>query len=142
MANEKGGSEFLYTGKIESAKIDVAAGQRLGAPKAELARAIAVDVLSGHLGSYRSSGHFTGRMKLRNFDVLDIAYAIRGGRCVLCGEYSLLHDNYKYCFVGDVDGVDLKSVFAISALHNYLKSPLVSLITGCWDNKTGVLKRR
>ena len=76
-------------------------------------------------------------MTERNFDVFDIEYAIRNGRCIECGEYSDEHKSHKYMFRCDIDGVEFDAVFALSAERDLIESPLMVLITGCWKTKSG-----
>ena len=117
-------------------------GSRPIPPKPDLARSVALTVLGGERGSYRSSDHFRDQVVERNFDVFDIEYVIRNGVCIETGEYCDEHRNYKYMFRGDIDGVDFDAVFALSAEHDLIKAPLMVLITGCWKTKTGKRLKR
>lgn len=107
------------------------------APSVELARLVALSVLDDERGRYRPSIHFCLQMSERNFDVFDVQYAIRNGKCVESGEYSEEEKSHKYTFRCDIDGVGFDAVFALSAEHDLIKSPLLVLITGCWKTKTG-----
>ena len=107
------------------------------APSAELARMVALSVLDDERGSYRPSIHFSLQMSERNFDVFDVQYAIRNGKCIDAGEYSQEQRSHKYMFRCEIDGVEFDAVFALSAEHDLVNSPLMVLITGCWKTKTG-----
>jgi hypothetical protein len=112
------------------------------APSANLVQMVALSVLAGVRGSYRPSVHFGRQMMERNFDVFDMEYAIRNGKCIEQGEYSAEHKNHKYVFRCAIDGVDFEAVFAISAEHDLIESPQMILITGCWKTKTGKRRNR
>ena len=111
--------------------------QKPVAPSVELARMVGLSILGGHRGKYRRSDHFLDQMAERNFDVFDVEYTIRNGKCTESGGYSDEHKNHEYVFRCDIDGVEFEAVFALSAEHDLLKSPLMILITGCWKTKTG-----
>ncbi len=106
-------------------------------PSAEYARTVALGVLGGLHGGYRTSNHWRTQMAERDFDVFDLEYAIRNGSCTEGGQYSSEHRNHKYTFRGNIDGTDFDAVFAISAEHDMISSPLLILITGCWKTKSG-----
>jgi hypothetical protein len=133
--------QFVYIGPLKAKTINVS-GKPVAPPSMELARRVAVDVLGGFRGRYHSTAHCRERMSRRHFDVFDIRYAIKNGRCVGGSEYSLKHDNHKFRFRGDVDGIEFEAVFAVSARHDYVEDPLIVLITGIWKTKTGIRKRR
>jgi len=69
-------------------------------------------------------------------------YAVRNGRCIESGEYSDEHKDHKYVFRCDIDGIEFDAVFALSAEHDLIKSPLMILITGCWKTKTSRRRNR
>jgi hypothetical protein len=106
-------------------------------PTPAFARCVALGILDGAKGGYRSRQHFRDQMAARQFDVLDMLYAIRNGQCVEGGKYSSEHKNFKYTFRGCIDGVEFDAVFALSAEHDLLTSPLMLLITGVWKTKSG-----
>jgi hypothetical protein len=111
-------------------------------PSVEFAKAVSLRILGGALGRYRPSVHFQEQTRERNFDVFDMEYAIRNGKCTESGEYSHEHKDFKYVFRCDIDGVTFDAVIALSAEHDLLSSPLLILITGCWKNRTGRRRRR
>ena len=76
-------------------------------------------------------------MAERDFDVFDIEYVIRNGRCIEGGEFSEEARNRKYTFRGSIDGTDFDAVFALSVDHDFIESPLVVLITGCFKTASG-----
>ncbi len=76
-------------------------------------------------------------MKLRGFDVFDMEYVIRNGTCIEGGLFYAEFRNHKYRFRGNIDGTNFDSVFALSADHDLIQSPLVILITGCFKTKSG-----
>lgn len=80
-------------------------------------------------------------MAERIFDVFEVEYVIRNGRPVGSGEYSEEHKDFKYTFRGNIDGTDFDAVFALSTEHDFVSSPLLKLITGCWKTKTGKRSR-
>lgn len=142
--NEEQQEMLLYAGPLAdkpSKPFDVS-GQIIAPPSIGLAKEIVVAVLGGYRGRYHPSDHWRRRRVLRNFDVFDMLYVTQNGRCTEPPTYSLKHDNYKFSFCGDVDGIEFEAVFAISAKHHRIKSPLLILVTGCWKNKTGIRKRR
>ena len=131
--------ECIYVGHHDGTAMEPAE-KRPAPPSTDLARSVALSILSGDRGCYRPSDHFRAQMGERDFDIFDIEYAIRNGRCVENGEYCDENRNHKYLFRCDIDGVDFDAVFALSAEHDLIRSPLMILITGCWKTKTG--KRR
>ena len=106
-------------------------------PSPSMAQTIALGILGGRLGRYHPSSHFQERMKERGFDVFDVEYVIRNGRCVAGGDFSEEYRNHKYCFRGFIDGVGFDAVWALSAEHDLLSSPLMILISGCFKTKSG-----
>jgi hypothetical protein len=110
-------------------------------PTVEHARAVALQVLRGIRGRYRSSQHFKQKMAERHFDVFDMEYAIRNGMPTEPGEYSPAHKDFKYTFRGTIDCVDFDAVFSLSSEHCLIESPLMILITGCWKTKSGKRKK-
>jgi hypothetical protein len=128
--------ECVYRGRHDETTMQPME-QRPAAPSAELVRTVALSVLGGDRGSYFPSDHIRSQMTERNFDVFDIEYAIRNGRCIECGEYSDEHKSHKYMFRCDIDGVEFDAVFALSAERDLIESPLMVLITGCWKTKSG-----
>ena len=112
------------------------------APSAELARMVALSILDGDRGSYHPSFHFGPRTKERNFDVFDMEYAIRNGKCIEAGEYFADRKNHKYVFRCDIDGVEFDAVVALSAEHDLIKSPLMILVTGVWKTNDGKRRKR
>jgi hypothetical protein len=109
-------------------------------PSADFARNLALSILCGIRGRYRSSRHFAEQMTVRGFDIFDMEYAIRNGQPVGFGEYCDEHKDFKYLFRGNIDGTDFDAVFSFSAEHDFVTCPLMILITGCWKTKSG--KRR
>lgn len=105
-------------------------------PSDELARSVSLSVLCGNRGSLKSMPHCNRRMKERNFDIFDIEYAIRNGRCVKV-EYCAEYQDHKFTFRCLIDGVEFDAVFALSARHDLIKAPLMVLITGCWKTSNG-----
>lgn len=128
--------ECVYLGQLEVVPLEPVVVPP-APPSVELARMVALSVLDDERGSYRPSIHFCLQMSERNFDVFDVQYAIRNGRCIETGEYSDEQRSHKYLFRCDIDGVEFDAVFALSAEHDLIKSPLMILITGCWKTKTG-----
>ena len=111
-------------------------------PSAALAQTIALGIFGGTKGRIRRTVHFGEQLAEREFDVFDVEYVIRNGRCVEDGIYCQENQNFKYTFRGCIDGVDFDAVFALSAEHDLLASPLMILITGCWKTKSGKRSRR
>jgi hypothetical protein len=111
-------------------------------PSIEFAKMVSLSILGGNRGCYRPSVHLQGQMRDRDFDIFDIEYAIKNGKCMEDGEYSHVHKDFKYVFRCDIDGVPFDAVIAISSEYDLLSSPLLILITGCWKNKTGRRRRR
>jgi hypothetical protein len=106
-------------------------------PSPDLAREIALGILGGRRGRYHPSQHFRDQMAERDFDVFDMEYAIRNGTCVKGGEFCEEFRNHKYAFRANIDGIDFEAVFALSAVHDLIRSPLMVLITGCFKNASG-----
>ena len=69
-------------------------------------------------------------------------YAIRNGNCIEAGEYCVDRKNHKYVFRCDIDGVEFDAVFALSAEHDLIKSPLMILVTGVWKTDDGCRRKR
>ena len=111
-------------------------------PSPDFARTIALGILNGSLGCYRASTHCRERIEEREFDVFDVEYVIRNGQCVGLGKYSSEHKDHTYVFRGDIDGTKFDAVFSLSAEHDFIKSPLMTLISGCWKTKSGKRGRR
>jgi hypothetical protein len=128
--------ECAYVGSHEDSKLEIVE-RRPVAPSAEFARMVALSVLGGSRGKYRTKAHCGKQMTDRTFDVFDMEYVIRNGKCIGSGEYCEGYKNYKYTFHGNIDGIGFDAVFALSAEHDLIKSPLMVLITGCWKTKTG-----
>lgn len=106
-------------------------------PSADFARTVALSVLGGRIGRFHPTAHFQTRRKERNFDVFDMEYVIRNGNCSDGGKFCPEYRNHKYTFYGDIDGTGFEAVFALSADHDLIKSPLMVLITGCFKTKSG-----
>jgi hypothetical protein len=106
-------------------------------PSPDFARTTALEILGGKKGSYRPTVHCRQRMAERDFDVFDIEYVIRKGKCIDGGSYSEQHKHHKYTFRGELDGVEFDAAFALSAEHDLLMSPLLILITGCFKTRSG-----
>jgi hypothetical protein len=132
--------ECVYLGRHDDDNAAQPLKQRPAAPSAALAQTVALSILGGYRGSYRPGIHFSLRMSERDFDVFEMEYAIRNGRCVGPGEYSDEYKDHKFVFRCDIDGVEFDAVFALSIERDLIKSPLMILITGCWKTETG--KRR
>lgn len=115
---------------------------RLFAPSPGFAREIALAILGGQLGKYHSPPHFRERMLEREFDVFDMEYAIRNGKCIGAGEACEEFRSYKYTFRANIEGTNFDAVFALLADHDYKESPTIVLITGCFKTKTGRRKTR
>lgn len=111
-------------------------------PSIEFAKTVALAILGSGRGRYRPSAHFQEQSLDRDFQIFDMEYAIKNGKCLGKGEYSHEHKDFKYVFRCDIDGVPFDAVFALSAEHDLLVSPLLILITGCWKNRTGRRRRR
>jgi hypothetical protein len=110
-------------------------------PSPDMARTIALGILGGRRGRYRSSKHFQDQMADREFDVFDMEYAIRNGKCVKGGEFCGDFRNHKYTFRANIDGIDFDAVFALSADHDLIRSPLMVMITGCFKTASGKRSR-
>jgi len=106
-------------------------------PSPDFARKVALEVLGGRRGRYHSTVHVQEQMTERHFDIFDMEYVIRNGGCVEGGEFCEEARNHKYKFRGNVDGVDFDAVFALSAEHDFIQSPLLVLITGCFKTASG-----
>jgi len=78
----------------------------------------------------------------REFDIFEVAYVIRNGRCVESGHYCEEGRNFEYTFGGDIDGVGFEATFALSAEHDLLISPLLILISGVWKTRSGKRRKR
>jgi hypothetical protein len=111
--------------------------KRPAPPTPKFAREVALSILDGARGSYRSSNHFSKQMADRGFDVFEFEYVIRNGSPVGNGEYSEEHKDHKFTFRGIIDGTEFDAVFSLSAEHDFIKSPLMILITGCWKTSSG-----
>ena len=132
--------ECVYVGSHEDTALQPMETQPVP-PSDAFAQAVALQILGGARGKYRSIGHFSKRASERSFDVFDVGYVIRNGKCIKAGEYCDEHKNYKYTFRGNIDGVDFDATFALSAEHDLVETPLLILITGCWKTKTGLRTR-
>ncbi len=106
-------------------------------PSPSFAQTVALSILGGFRGRYRTAQHFRKQMADRDFDVFDMEYVIRNGKCVGDGAYCPEERNHKYTFRGNIDGVEFDAVFALSAEHDLIASPLMTLVTGCWKTKSG-----
>jgi len=133
--------ECTYIGPEQEPALETVAIKQIP-PSPAFAQSVALSVLGGNRGRYRPSAHFQQQRDNRDFDVFDIEYAVRNGKCVGDGEYSETHKDFKYCFRCDIDGVEFDAVIALSAEHDLLSSPLLILITGCWKTKSGRRRRR
>lgn len=80
-------------------------------------------------------------MEERDFDVLDIAYVIRNGRCIQEGVFVPELRQHKYTFRENVDGADLEITFALDADRDLIEAPLLILVTGVFKNKSGKRKK-
>ena len=126
-------NEFHYTGSV-----DQEATTKPQAPlSAETARVVALSAWRGP-GRLHRVPHFLKRARERNFTILDFEYAVKHGKVVsgptFCGEP---HNNYKYCFRSNVDGINLEVSFALDATQDYTAGPLVVLITAVWKTRSG-----
>jgi len=106
-------------------------------PKTSFAQMVALSVLGGRIGKYHPTSHFNKRRNERDFDVFDIEYAIRNGTCVGVGEFCEEYRNFKYRFRANIEGTDFDAVFALCADHDFIRSPLLILITGCFKTESG-----
>lgn len=127
-------NEFHYTGPINPN-----ANTNPQSPlSCESARVVALSAwrLPGRI---HITEHFTMRTRGRNFSILDAEEVLRRGKPIddpmFCPEP---HNNYKYKFRAGVDGTLLEIAFAIDATQDYLKAPLVILITGVWKTRSGI----
>ena len=89
------------------------------------------------MGRYHPSKHFRDQMADRDFDVFDMEYAIRNGSCIEGGLYCEELRNFKYTFRGNIEGTGFDAVFALSADQDFIQSPLMVLITGCFKTASG-----
>ena len=126
-------NEFHYIGPV-----DQEANTKPQAPLSpETARVVALSAWRGP-GRIHQVPHFRERAKERNFTTLDVEFAIKYGKVVsgptFCCEP---HNNYKYYFMAEIDGIGFKVSFALDAAQDYAASPLVILITGVWNTATG-----
>ena len=112
-------------------------GQKPLPPSPDFARKTAMAILGGRVGRYRPTSHFRERMMEREFDVFDVEYVIRNGKCVESGVFSEEHKHHKYTFRGVMDGVGFDAVFGLSSEHDLLNSPVLILITGCFKTRSG-----
>lgn len=64
-------------------------------------------------------------------------YVIRNGKCVEGGTFCESFRNHQYTFRGYIDGTGFDAVFALSADHDLIKSPLLILISGCFKTRSG-----
>jgi len=125
-----------YIGNSEEKALPLAEKKPIP-PTPGFARMVALSVLNGGRGSYRPSNHFSKQMADRIFDVFEFEYVIRNGSPIGEGEYSEEHKDHKYTFRGIIDGTEFDAVFSLSAEHEFIKSPLMTLITGCWKTSSG-----
>lgn len=133
--------EFVYVGSHECTGAEqLKAGS--DSPSPEFARTVALNILNGSIGRYRESVHCHERIVEREFDVFDMAKVIRNGQCIGGGKYSSEHKDHTYVFRGDIEGVEFDAVFSLSAEHDFIKSPLMTLISGCFKTKSGKRSRR
>ena len=75
-------------------------------PSPDFARTIALEVLGGRRGRYHSTVHVGEQMAERDFDVFDMEYVIRNGKCIEDGEFNAEARNHKYTFRGEIDGTE------------------------------------
>ena len=136
MATNDGEIQCTYVGPHRQPKT-ISIEAKPIAPTTEFARSLALKVLGGHIGRYRSTPHFKRRVKERDFDVFDIEYAIRNGDCVGTGIFCEEYRNFKYTFRGTLEGTGFDAVFALSADDDFMRSPLLILITGCFKTVSG-----
>ncbi len=106
-------------------------------PSPDFAQTTALAVLGGRLGRYRPTLHCRNRMIERDFDVFDVEYVIRHGKCVGNGIFVEENKHHKYTFRGSVDGVEFDAVIGLSSEHDLFSSPLLILITGVFKTRTG-----
>jgi len=125
-----------YIGKSDEKALPMAEKSPVS-PSVEVARAVALSILDGARGSYRPSNHFREQMADRIFDVFEFEYVIRNGSAIGSGEYSEEHRDHKYTFRGFIDGTEFDAVFSLAAEHDFIKAPLMILITGCWKTSSG-----
>jgi hypothetical protein len=127
--------EIEYTGSREESSLEPL-DPTPAPPPQNVAQAVALSILCGGRGSMKSQSHFVQRMRQRNFDVFDVSYAIRNGKCIK-SEYCPDYKNHKFTFRGLIDGVWFDATFALSARHDFVKTPLMWLISGCWKTEDG-----
>jgi hypothetical protein len=106
-------------------------------PSPAVAQSIALAVLCGRLGRVHSTKHFQQRMAVRNFDIFDMEYVIRNGRCIEGGAFCAEYRDHEYTYRGNIDGTDFDATFAISADHDMIQSPLLILVSGCFKTRSG-----
>lgn len=136
MAKQESRSDFRFTGQHEDERA-VPVEKTPTPPTSDFAKQVALGVLESSRGRLRTVPHCKQRMRERNFDVFDVNYVIRNGRCIEEGAYCEQYNDFKYKFNGDIDGLGLDVAFALCAEHDLLVCPILILITGCWKNKTG-----
>jgi hypothetical protein len=132
---EQAQHECVYVGQHEGTPLEPL-DTTPKAPSESVVRAVALSVLCEARGSMKSLPHFKRRMKTRNFDIFDVIYVIRNGGCIKA-EYCPEFKNHKFTFRGDIDGVGFDAAFALSIGHDFIKAPLLILITGCWKTDNG-----
>jgi hypothetical protein len=127
--------ECVYTGPHEETSLEPLDPTPI-APSEDVVRAVALSVLCEARGSMRSLPHFKQRMKTRNFEIFDMIYVIKNGECVKA-QYCPDFKNHKFTFRGLIDGVEFDAAFALSPSHDFVKAPLLYLISGCWKTSNG-----
>jgi hypothetical protein len=133
--------ECVYVGPDQEPAMETVENKAVP-PSVEFAKLVTLSILGGNRGRYRPSAHYQEQRKDRDFDVFDIEYAVRNGKCVGDGEYSSKYKDFKYVFRCDIDGVEFDAVIALSAEHDLINAPLLVLVTGCWKTKSGRRRRR
>lgn len=132
--------ECRYTGAHET-EASESLEKKPPAPSDEFARMVALQILGGRIGRYRTKDHFRKRMVERGFDVLDMEYVIRNGTCVENAGFIEEFRTFKYTFRGCIDGTDFDAAFALSADHDFVRAPLMILITGVFKTANGARKQ-
>lgn len=127
--------EYVYTGSHDGTPLE-SVDKAPSAPAEDLVRTVSLSVLCDGRGCMKSLPHFRRRMVQRNFDLFDVIYVIRNGKCIKV-EYCADFQDHKFTFRGWIDAVEFDATFALSARHDLVKAPLMYLITGCWKTDSG-----
>jgi hypothetical protein len=136
MRRRESTNDFVYVGPLNPSS--EAKPQKALSPESARYVALSCWRIPGRL---RPTGHFAKRLIQRRFDIFDFEEVIRLGKPLGKGIFCPKFNNYKYQFLGVVDGLGLRAVFAIDATQDYQVAPLVILITAAWNTESGKRKR-